>query len=83
MNEWREGRRKKSREDGSVVLCQPALSGDPLDQIYTSDPAAFISAQRRRWSHAAGGGYTMKNKLSSAKTGRDGQPARGEDRRAS
>lgn len=76
MNGGMEGWRKKSREEGSVVLSRPALSGRPLNQIYAPDPEAFISAQRERWSRAAGRGYAVKNKLSSAKTGRDGWLAR-------
>lgn len=65
-NEWRmngwmeEGEQGGPREEGSVVLSGPALSGRPLVQIYTSDPDAFISAQRERRSHAAGRGYTER-----------------------
>lgn len=60
-----EGWRKKCREEGSAVLSEPALSGRPLSWIYTSDPEAFICAQRKRWSHAAGR-YTLKNKAGMA-----------------
>lgn len=55
-----EGEQGGPREEGSVVLSGPALSGRPLVQIYTSDPDAFISAQRERRSHAAGRGYTER-----------------------
>lgn len=61
MNGWmEEGEQGGPREEGSVVLSGPALSGRPLAQIYTSDPDAFISAQRERRSHAAGRGYTER-----------------------
>ena len=61
MNGWmEEGEQGGPREEGSVVLSGPALSGRPLAQIYTSDPGAFISAQRERRSHAAGRGYTER-----------------------
>lgn len=61
MNGWMEGGEQGGpREEGSVVLSGPALSGRPRAHIYTSDPDAFIWAQRERRSHAAGRGYTEK-----------------------